>query len=347
MPPKKPVKKVAAANTQTTLALSSLHLRLEGLEEEHEKLLKKIQRKRKELDNFVEQVRTIAVELFSRTHPPLEKIHEISGEIHEIFQEIFDKKKLSDKNKKKVQQVYVNLMMAGIITPKPRDEEDEDEEDEDNFFDEEDDEDFDSYSEEYEEPDEPRQSQTSKIKDENRQIRQTFLRLAEIFHPDKASDPETQMHNTEIMKEINKAYQDRDFARLLELEKKYVDGKNIDLDSSDDLTRRCEVLARTNLLLKEQYEAILAELKIAKRTPEGEMVMDYRRAKREQVDMVDVMVEKLEQQIGFTEEIRDFVKDFRDNRISLKEFLEGPECERDMRQRMMEDFLSEILEDLE
>lgn len=346
MPPKKPVKKVSTANTQTTLALSSLHLRLEGLEDEHEKLLKKIQRKRKELDNFVEQVRTIAVDLFSRTHPPLEKIQQISAEIHMIFQDILERKKLSSKNKKKVQKVYVNLMMAGIITPKPRDEEDEEDEDE-AFFEEDEDEEYDSYSEEYEEWSEPRQSQTSQTKDETRQIRQTFLRLAEIFHPDKTSDPETQMRNTEIMKEINKAYQDRDFARLLELEKKYLDGKNIELDTSDDLGRRCEVLERTNLLLKEQYEGILAELKMVKRTPQGEMVMDYRRAKREQVDMVDVMVEKLEQQIDFMQEIRDFVKNFRDNKISLKEFLEGPECEREMRQSMMEDFLSEILEDLE
>ncbi|MDD1475162.1 J domain-containing protein, partial [Dolichospermum sp. ST_sed4] len=86
--------------------------------------------------------------------------------------------------------------------------------------------------------------------DESRKIRQTFLRLAEIFHPDKVKDNETQMTHTEIMKEINKAYQDGDLARLLEIERKYEVGETIDNNSEDDLSRKCKNMEQHNQILK-------------------------------------------------------------------------------------------------
>jgi hypothetical protein len=45
------------------------------------------------------------------------------------------------------------------------------------------------------------------------------------------------MRHTEIMKEINKAYQEGDLARLLEIERRYQVGETIDSNSEDDLTR--------------------------------------------------------------------------------------------------------------
>jgi len=56
---------------------------------------------------------------------------------------------------------------------------------------------------------------------ESRQIRRTFLRMAEIFHPDKVTDPETRMRHNEIMKEVNRAYKEGDIAKLLEIERQY------------------------------------------------------------------------------------------------------------------------------
>ncbi|MFM6476490.1 MAG: molecular chaperone DnaJ, partial [Dolichospermum sp.] len=85
---------------------------------------------------------------------------------------------------------------------------------------------------------------------------QTFLRLAEIFHPDKVKDNETQMTHTEIMKEINKAYQEGDLARLLEIERQYEVGEAIDNNSEDDLSRRCKNIEQHNQILKTQYEKL-------------------------------------------------------------------------------------------
>ena len=49
--------KTVSSTTVTPLALSDLHLQLQGLEKEHESLLKQIKRKRTELNNFVEKIR--------------------------------------------------------------------------------------------------------------------------------------------------------------------------------------------------------------------------------------------------------------------------------------------------
>ncbi len=66
----------------TPLALSELHIRLEVLEKEHQSLLKQIKRKRTELKNFVEQMRSLATEIFHRATPSLKKLSDLDREIH-------------------------------------------------------------------------------------------------------------------------------------------------------------------------------------------------------------------------------------------------------------------------
>ncbi len=55
--------------TSPALALSSLHFRLQALEEEHQWLLKQIGRKRNELKKFLDQMRSLATEIFQRGQP--------------------------------------------------------------------------------------------------------------------------------------------------------------------------------------------------------------------------------------------------------------------------------------
>lgn len=200
--------------TTTTLAPSTVHVRLEGLEGQHQRLLTQIKKKRTELNNFVEQMRSIATQIYQRTTPKFQKINALDEEIHALFNEILTKKKLAKQTKHKIEQIYHNLQVAGIISQKVDDEEDTE-------FDEL----FEFNEEEKEIPHEYRQqepeleSPSAARTEESKKIRSYFLRLAEIFHPDKAIDNETQMRHTEIMKEINKAYQEGDLARLLEIEK--------------------------------------------------------------------------------------------------------------------------------
>jgi hypothetical protein len=331
--------------TTTTLAPSTVHIRLEGLETQHQRLLTQIKKKRTELNNFVEQMRSIATQIYHRTTPKFQKINALDEEIHTLFNEILTKKKLGKQSKHKIEQIYHNLQVAGIISQK----DDEEDTEFDELFE-------CNEQEENQIPHEYRQQQyqtqpevespSATRTDESKKIRSYFLRLAEIFHPDKATDNETQMRHTEIMKEINKAYQEGDLARLLEIEKKHEVGESIDSNSEDDLTRKCIRLEQQNEFLKNQYETLKQELRSFKNTPEGAIVSECKKVKKKGFDPIDEISLKIESQIKFISEIRDYVKDFNSAKMTIKEFLKGPAVLSSLNQSMIEDFLEQMLEEM-
>lgn len=299
-------KKTSSTSRQTgSLALSDLHLRREHLEQEKQWLVKQIARKQKELFNFVEQLRQIATEIFQTSRPNVEKIAQLSQEIHQFFADIFSQRELGKQTRQKISSLYESLQESGIIFSS--DKEDEDELDE--LFEE----------EENEEDSEP----IFEKKEDIRHIRKTFLRLAEVFHPDKVTDEETKIRHTEIMKELNRAYRQQDFAKLLELEKEHLEGKDIQAEREDEPSGYCRLLERETQLLRQQYESLLREINLVRRTPEGAMVRDYRRAKREKIDPIAIAVKELERQEEMLREIHQFVKKFRDKKMTSEDFLKG------------------------
>lgn len=333
----------------TPLALSELHLRLEFLEKEHKSLLKQIKRKRTELNNFVEQTRSLATQIFHKASPSFQKMAELDQEIHALFDAIFTTRKLGKQSLKNIQTVYRNLQMAGIISVKSTSQDLDTEIDEtfDNSTTEED------FSEEtvgshhhYWEGQQSGESASVARTEDNRKIRQTFLRLAEIFHPDKVKDSETQKYHTEVMQEINKAYQEGDLARLLEIERLQQVGEVIDHNSEDDVTRKCRTLEQQNQILVTQYENLKRELRLAKNTPEGAMVSSSRKAAKKGFDPVAGMVETIESQIHVVSQIRDFVKDFKEQKITIKEFIDGPASQHSLDEEMIEDILEQMLSEL-
>ncbi len=73
-------------------------------------------------------------------------------------------------------------------------------------------------------------------KEEQKEIRKIFVRLAARFHPDKAQSEKEAENLHELMQQINQAYQRGDIAELLQLEKKYA---NVDLKEESALGRNC------------------------------------------------------------------------------------------------------------
>ena len=336
--------KTTSSTTVTPLALSDLHLQLQGLEKEHESLLKQIKKKRTELNNFVEKMRSLATEVFHKVSPNMQTMAELDAEIHALFTEILTTRKMGKQTQKNVQSLYRSLQMGGIISYKAIDEEEDDDDEElDELFENDDSQENHQRRRQFWEAEGDSESPTVPRTDESRKVRQTFLRLAEIFHPDKVKDNETQMTHTEIMKEINKAYQEGDLARLLEIERKYEVGETIDNNSEDDLSRKCKNIEQQNQILKNQYEKLKQELRLAKNTPEGTMVADYKKAAKQGIDCIELMLETIQSQTKIVAEIRDFVKDFKDKKIPIKEFLAGPQSLRSMQEDMMEELMEKIM----
>jgi hypothetical protein len=338
--------KTTSSTTVTPLALSDLHLQLDGLEKEHQSLLKQIKRKRTELNNFVEKMRSLATEVFHKVSPNMKTIAELDEEIHALFAEILTARKLGKQTQKNIQSLYRSLQMGGIISYKAIDEDDEDNDEQlEDLFEEQEDQENHQRRRQFWEAQQDSESTHGGRTDDSKKVRQTFLRLAEIFHPDKVKDNETQMSHTEIMKEINKAYQEGDLARLLEIERQHELGEVIDNNSEDDLTRRCKNIEQQNQILKNQYEKLKQELRLVKDTPEGAMVANYKKAAKQGIDAVELMLETVQSQTKIVAEIRDFVKDFKDKKITIKEFLAGPESLRSMQQDMMEELMEKMMEE--
>ncbi len=333
-----------------TLALSDLHFRIEELEKQHQWLLKQIKKKQTELRNFVEQMRSVALELFHKTAEPMKRMMSLDQEIHQLFNEIFNhpNRNFSKKVIKKIRDMYHSFQEIGVISPQTSQEE---EDDLDDLFrdinESEESENFGNFRSEFEENQGKQIDENNKKRDEPeaREIRQTFLRLASIFHPDKVTDESSQSFHTKLMQEINKAYQEGDLARLLEIEQKYEIGEEIDDNNEDDLTRQCNRLEKRNILLRNQYEDLKQELRLVKNTSEGELVADYRRAKREKIDLISEMLKQLEKQVNLVKEIRNFVKNFKDKKITVNRFLEGPDIFHTMRRERLEEMIAEMFGD--
>jgi len=321
----------------TNLTLVSI-AQIESLLEEKEWLLKQIKKKRTELKNFVEQMRTIAREIFIKADPYYKQIYLIDEEIHQLFKEIFTTRKMGYNTRKDIENVYQHLQLIGLISPAEKAQKEE-------YLD------LDDLFEEEEETTNKTQQESTETSEKQRsnskEMRQIFLSLAAKFHPDKVTDPETQMRHTEIMKEINRAYKDNDLAKLMEIASKEVTEEGLNLENEDELERKYRLLIKENQLLHQQYEYLKKELNLAKNTAEGELVKDYRKGKRKGFDVVTEMIEMIENELASLESIRNFVQDFRDEKITVKEFLSGPQQTMNLSDEEMEDILKQFIVEMD
>ncbi len=340
-------KKTATYNhlsQENSLSFSSVHARINFLNEKHKKLLTQIKRKKTELSNLTQQMQTLTQEMLHKSRPFEEKIHSLDREIHALFDKILSKKRLGKRQKREVIDIYRTLQLTGRISLRPDyfsqsssanfqdDVRDNSEYSTEKDFFGEDYYDDQNYSKFHEQRDisQPRPS---------RDLRKIFLKLADKFHPDKATEHETRILYTEIMKEINVAYQSGDLARLLEIERE----KNQETVNfyQNDSEKECERLGKEIELLSQQYEQVKAELREVKNTPQGNMVKQYRKAKRKGEDLMEIMLEKVEFELRSLKKLRDFVKDFKNKKITLQEFVRGPNS---ANVDNMEDIINEMFE---
>ncbi len=328
----------SVAASSDMLALSDLRIRLEFLERDNEKLLKQIAKKRTELNNLIAKIREIGVEVAQRSAPILQQLLELDEKIHAVFTELFSGKKLGKQTRKNIEKIYYTLQISGLISSKSIDfdddepaEVDEDEWDAEDFFGRQRRSSFNSESE-------PPQLD----RDELKKIRQIFLKLADVFHPDKTLDDHDREYRTEVMKEINQAYESGDLAKLLAIEKKHDLGEIIDRDNEDDLTRRCARIERENEFLNSQFANLKQEISQTKKTPEGSIVAEYKKMTKHGLDPIGEMVSETESQIKVIAEIHQFVIDFRDRKITIKDFMKGPASFQQMQQVSSEEILMEL-----
>jgi hypothetical protein len=332
--------KISTDTTNNELGLSDLRMRLNFLEKENSKLIKQIESNRTKLNNLNDSINEVGIQIAQRVAPFRQKMLELDEQIHTVFQEILTGRKLGKKSRKDIETLYYHLQFDGVISPKhlPMEsdifENNDESETEPNW------DSYNGYSNQQVMEDIPKPD-----RDELKKIRQLFLRLADSFHPDKVTDEAEKEYRTEIMKEINLAYQDGDLARLLAIEKQQELGAIIDRDSSNDLTRHCAKVEAENTYLKDQLETFKQQLKLTKKTQQGEMTAAFKKISKYGGDPIGEALREVETQISIIEEMHQFVADFRDRRITIKEFLRGPEFLRQQQmseEELMLEFLSQF-----
>jgi hypothetical protein len=300
----------------------------------HDRLMRAVAARKKSLAALTAKIEDVARRL-TEAWPIADECRRLDEEIHALFAELLARKRQPRETRQMVNALHHMLQEAGVLSPRPtrgRKGEAAD------------------FSDRHEVPfaDAPRDAEATADdagapfgaggysarrptnEPANQSVRRLFRDLAMALHPDKVPDEAEKARRTEVMKELSRAYEEGDLARLLELKRIWLSAGQVAAASEDEVARRCATLAQTNAALCRQVKGLDAELRELRRSPPARMLKDLRKAKGPAgQDPVAVMIAQAKEERDRVLALRDFVGAYRDGRISLDELIKGPPSMRD------------------
>ncbi|HKO92008.1 MAG TPA: J domain-containing protein [Polyangiaceae bacterium] len=308
--------------------------KLDTLEKEHERLLSEIRKKKQARDASESAAREVAHALHARLRPLREALISAASEVHAIFQSLLgEASPLNRRDKARVRRVYGPLLQeheqdaaeaAGSAhaggtnrggAPHQR-----------------------------RAGNEPAEAGYTAPKPQNGGpclVRTLFRKLAQALHPDKVQDSGERATLTAVMKEVTRAYELGDVARLVELERSWL-AAALPNEPDAELARRTAQLLEANRELRQQLRALSAELK-ALRDSVGASLGARGAKQRGANDWTsELLFAELERELGEVKALRDLARSFRAGEIGLSEFLAGPawaEDELERAERLFEEAL--------
>jgi hypothetical protein len=333
------------------LELRETSSRLIGLLRERQKLLAQVTRKKSRLDALLATLNVQQAQmahLSSKLAPLLAQGSELDHEVHGLFATILARPNLKRKDRRLIEDFYNMLMLGGVLSPAPSPDDDIDELDdasgrESAGFP------ADAFPPA---PDPTAENPSAKRSAGSTAtaMRELFRRLATAIHPDKTQDADSREQRTEAMKEVTRAYQDGDLARLLELEKTWLAGEAPDPGNDEDETeRRCASLEQTNRELRRQSRELDARMRELKRSAPADLANALGLGGKNGDAKLSDVVFAFQDEIETLRETRDFVQSFVDGKITLAQFVAGPtsgqpqEPEWEPELGALDDFLAEVL----
>jgi hypothetical protein len=311
-------------STQTGLRLQQPAEVLSALLRERSRLLKKIAAKQQELEQECETIRSTMLTLMSKMQGLVTERNQLVDEMHRLFDELLAEGRLSKSARKKVSAVYQIIKESNDFEPL----------------------DFDAFAR----PANPQSgegfSETEASDTEpaphpgpaaasarhaggqpgNDSLRGLFRRLTMALHPDRVQHEGEQKRRTDVMKEVTRAYEDGDFARLIEIEQLWMAGGNVDATTNDAAAKRA-VLEQTIKELQSQLKAVTSELRFVRASsPLRELFGSSRRRRVDDQGPIDAMVASANEDLERMRQMLEFVRAFSERKISLAEFMRGPAC---------------------
>lgn len=289
------------SSPSSSLSVDQLQEQIHTLNRDRLKLLKKIEKQQQKIDNFEEEQEQIIPKVVQNLKPISTEIDRVDQQIHDLFEDIFRIRGLSRKKTQKVLSIYERIQEMGLISNRLQTEE----------------------SIEEKIPDDRDNIPWQNVKNHDfSQIRQKFLQLASVFHPDKVSHHQDRDYYTEVMKEVNQAYQAGNLAKLIQIEEQYHHGQiRVVNHSGLALKQKVNRLKQENKILKRQYHTLKEDWKSQRRTPEAKVVKTYHSLREKGINPMSQMKRQSKARLAELEDIRDFVKRFRDRKMSTQEFL--------------------------
>lgn len=175
-------------------------------------------------------------------------------------------------------------------------------------------------------------------------LRRLFRKLAVALHPDRVQDPKERDSLTSIMKEVTRAYESGDVARLVELDRTWLAATPARAQG-DDVAQRTAELVQANKELRRQLRALTAQLKELKESVPGASSAKLRgpRAGGARATPGEHVAREMERELAQLQALRDFAQRFLDDEISITEFLLGPPLGSDQ-EDPFDQVLAEMLE---
>jgi hypothetical protein len=128
------------------------------------------------------------------------------------------------------------------------------------------------------------------------------------------------------MMEVTRAYEEGDFARLIEIEQQWMTGGNVDSATHDETAKRVAI-ERTIKELQLQLKGVTSELRhVRASSPLRELLGNHRKRNTNNEGPIDAMVAEANGDLERMRQILDFVRSFNERKISLAEFVQGPAC---------------------
>jgi chromosome segregation ATPase len=316
--------RIPVPKPQGQLELREPSSRVLALMREREKLLAKIARKKQTLNKEVTSIKDMQVHLAQAQdgmRPLVEQGQKLEQEVHQLFAALLAKGRLQAKERRLVREVYDELQRGGIISPAP------DTVDDDVFDWLQDDTEPGSPDEHHAPPGSPDSVASAKRPAAKgaSTLRDIFRRLAAAIHPDRSQTDADRHHRTEAMKEVTRAYHDGDLARLLELENAWLAEEKTSVEAHDETERRCANLERTNRELKKQLRELDSELRELKHSVPVLTADQLGLRGKGSAARVKTLVAEMQGSLDGLHKLRDFVRSFADGKITLDEFMVGPD----------------------
>jgi hypothetical protein len=334
----------SAAGDQAALALykSPAHLRLEALEKEHERLLRDIGKKKTLRDVTEHAARDAASLMEAKVRPVREAFILTLTQLRDLFAALLgNESRLNRRDKARVRRFYCQVLpdLAAESEAEARDGARDDNDGAPPFGG---------------EGRAPAASDTdagysaTKPSEKNASsLRALFRKLAVALHPDKVQDAKERETLTSVMKEITRAYETGDVARLVEIEREWLAAATPS-EHDDEIGRRIERLLQANKELRRQLRALTAELKELKQSISGTDAPRRRGSKgvASPASHVEQMIEDMQRELAQLALLRDFAKSFRDGEIDITEFLLGPPMGTGDEEDPFEQLLGEMLDEM-